>query len=447
MIETITPAGCGGRRRQLVALAWFAAGAVLSAATIGALAGWGGAFVGRPVARAGAATVALLAVAGALASRRLLPQRTAQVPEPWRRERLLWQWSSGYGAILGAGFLTYQPLAAAWVAIAASAGLASPLAGATAMAAYALGRVAMVAAPNVGRHPRAGSVVARERPARLGAILIFVVGSCVFAGQALGAARPPEIDATATGSVVALTRIVGAKTFVILRRSGHPSVVLAGASQPSLDGPRLAVRDSEGIRVLDWATGRTLVRIRGRVTTPALSWPRMAFRRRAGNQWLLIVRDLRTRSVRTLDRRPLGVDLGRPAIRGRLVAWHVTSATESLLLAAEADGRVRVVLRSTTRVAHSPAIGNARLAWVEDDAACSRVLAGPISGGPSILVAARPRTTGVFWNVHLGKGATSVTVWQPARGTARIARFPIGRGPIDGCALTASRTPLPPISG
>ena len=447
MVETITPAVCGGRRGQLVAFVWFSVGAGASAATFGALVGWVGAAAGRSAALGAASLVALLATVGFLSARRLLPQLAWQVPESWRRSRPSWQWGTGYGAILAVGILTYQPLGAAWVAIAASATLTSPHAGATAMLAFAAGRLVMVVIPNVGPLPRSGPVVACGRHSQRLAIVAFLVGTMVFASEgAMGAGRPPEIDATASGSVVALTRIVEGGTTVIIRRSGYPTRVIAGASQPALDGPRLAVRDRDGIRVLDWTTGRTIARIRGRATTPALAWPRIAFRRREGNHWTLVVRDLRARTVRVLDRRPIEVDLGRPAIRGRLVAWHVTSRAQSMVLVADVLGAAKVVLRSTTRVARNPALGNSRLAWIEVDAECSRVLAAPLVGGPVSLVAALPRAQGLFWNVHLGRGTAIVTRWQPDDGTAQIRRFSLAQGPIEGCALGAPRSRLPAIT-
>ena len=445
MIETITPAGCGGRRRQHAALAWFSAGAMVAAASVGFVAGVCGAVAGRRVALAVAVVVTFLAIAGQATGGRWLPQRRAQVPEAWRRTRPLWQWSSGYGAILGVGALTYQPFAAAWVALAAAASLSSPYAGVAAMVAFAVGRTVMVIVPTAGQSPRVGSVVSRGRLARILVAPTFAAGMFAFAGQAVGAIRPPEIDGTASGSVVAVTRVGKDQTVVIIRRPDHPSRVIVGASQPSLEGSRLAVRDSEGIRVLDWATGRTIARIRGRVTSPALAWPRIAFRRREGNRWLLVARDLSLRTVRILDSRPLDIDLGRPAMRGDLVVWHVTSARESVLVASRYDGAPFVVLRSTTRVASSPTLGNTRLAWIEDDATCSRVVAGPVDGGPVTLVAATARTKGVYWNVHLGRGTASVTLWRADLGTARILRFPLDRGPIDGCTLTSPRDALPPI--
>src|SRR3954451_8370359 len=119
MVATITPAGCGSRRRQLLAASLFSAGALAAAALIGGLAGLAGAALGAarwPLAAALLALLACLREAGAL--RLPVPQARWQVPERWRRELPLPVWSAGYGAGLGLGLVTYQPVATFWVALA-----------------------------------------------------------------------------------------------------------------------------------------------------------------------------------------------------------------------------------------------------------------------------------------------------------------------------------------
>src|SRR5690348_10285596 len=124
MIATITPAGCGSRHRQRAALALFAAGATLAAAALGGAAGAAGAVLGRREAlllAVGIAALATLRETGLL--RAGVPQRRRQVPERWRSELPLPAWSFGYGAGLGAGVLTHQPVATLWAALAGAAAL------------------------------------------------------------------------------------------------------------------------------------------------------------------------------------------------------------------------------------------------------------------------------------------------------------------------------------
>ena len=133
MLETFTPAVCGSRKRQIVAQALFAVAAVAAAARA------------RPRARvrreprsapaqavlAAAALARWLAAAarepGSCVSR--FPQARRQVPDRWRFELPLPVWATGYGAGLGAGFFTFQPVSTFWVACAGALALARPAAG------------------------------------------------------------------------------------------------------------------------------------------------------------------------------------------------------------------------------------------------------------------------------------------------------------------------------
>jgi hypothetical protein len=147
MVETITPDVCGSRRRQAGALLFFALGALAASACVGAVLGLAGSRIDAwalPVA-------ALFALVGAAReggfTRLPLPQSRRQVPEPWRFTLPLPAWAAGYGAGLGLGFLTYQPVATFWVACAAAVALGRPLAGAVCFAAYGVGRSLLLFLP------------------------------------------------------------------------------------------------------------------------------------------------------------------------------------------------------------------------------------------------------------------------------------------------------------
>src|SRR5918992_1317510 len=129
MVETFTPAVCGSRARQRAAAALFALAAVATAAVLGA-------------------ALALLAAGREAGLLRLpLPQSRRQVPESWRFELPLPVWATGYGAGLGAGFLTYQPVATFWVACAGALALARPLPAALCFALYGAGRAVTLVWP------------------------------------------------------------------------------------------------------------------------------------------------------------------------------------------------------------------------------------------------------------------------------------------------------------
>src|SRR5262245_13524030 len=124
MVETFTPAVCGSRPRQRLAIALFAVAAILASAFLGATLGLLGSLVGTRPALIGAVTLAFVALLREAGIVRLpVPQSRRQVPERWQYELPLPLWSSGYGAGLGIGFLTFQPVATFWVACAAALAL------------------------------------------------------------------------------------------------------------------------------------------------------------------------------------------------------------------------------------------------------------------------------------------------------------------------------------
>src|SRR6266545_3712471 len=145
MVETFTPAVCGSRRRQRLALTGFAVGAVAASALVGAALGAVGALLGTQLAFLVAALALLAAAREAGIVRLPLPQLRRQVPERWRSELPLPVWSVGYGIGLGLGFLTFQPVATFWVACAAAVALGKPLAAGLCFAAYGAGRALMAA--------------------------------------------------------------------------------------------------------------------------------------------------------------------------------------------------------------------------------------------------------------------------------------------------------------
>ena len=89
-----------------------------------------------------------------------LPQLRQQVPERWRRDWPLPAWSAAYGAGLGAGFLTFQPVATFWVACGAALALGRPLLAACCFALYGAGRALMAVGPR-RREPDGAAAVER----------------------------------------------------------------------------------------------------------------------------------------------------------------------------------------------------------------------------------------------------------------------------------------------
>ena len=207
MVETITPAGCGSRRRYRIALALFALGALLASAALGALLGLLGAGLDRTLALAVVAALALVAAAREIG---LLPGPVpggrGQVPERWRREWPLPAWWLAYGAGLGLGLLTRLPVTTFLVACAGALALGDPAVSAACLALFGLGRALMVMLPTMRRADPAASVgrlAARSRLVRpVNALALVAVAALVgdvagarpgAAGRAAGRLRPGRL--------------------------------------------------------------------------------------------------------------------------------------------------------------------------------------------------------------------------------------------------------------
>jgi hypothetical protein len=149
MVETITPAVHGGRRKRYwVSVAIHTLGAAGSAALLGALLGGAGALVGAPWGYAGPLAVAI--VASAYALRELagvpipVPDRHRQVPDWWRTFFSPHISALLYGLGLGLGFLTFLSFGTFVVVALAALVSGDPLVGVMICAPFGAARAAAV---------------------------------------------------------------------------------------------------------------------------------------------------------------------------------------------------------------------------------------------------------------------------------------------------------------
>jgi cytochrome c biogenesis protein CcdA len=450
MVETVTPAVCGSRKRQLLALGLFALGAVASAAALGAVLGLVGAAIGT-----GAALVAavVLAVLGALREagvvRFRIPQSRRQVPERWRSELPLPVWSTGYGAGLGLGFLTYQPVATFWVACAAALALGRPVAGAVAFGLYGVGRAAVLLLPvRRGADPAAiveGLAGRRRTLLRVNAVALGAC-ACLLAAAPVSAARVmplgpgDHMDPSAHGAGFAYTSRVGATPRVVVRPlGGGAKVVFRNAESPALDGRFLAYQDSRGIRVVRWRIAAQVTRLRGRLQKPALDWPWLVFRKYYGHQvarpnrpdhagherYTLHLRNLKNGAQRRLAFVGNGGEIGRPSILGKRIAWHVAGENGSRIVLYRISTRSKKILfRSRIALLSNPAITRDRIVWTRDLPGGSILFTRKLRGGSTRALASveRPGSDFWFWTTELFGGRAYVTRWDTRRGVSRILR-------------------------
>ena len=435
MIETITPAGCGGRKRHVIALAIFTVAAVAAAALLGAALGALGAAASplRTFAVALVASLALLGVARALAGSGVrVPEIARQVPESWRRTLPLPVWSAGYGAGLGVGLLTHQVVFTFWIALAAIIALGSPPAGALCLGLFGAGRAAMVIAPtlsgDVGR-ARALSLMARShRPVALLNAAVGIVVALALVPQVALAADPPlgagQTDPAASGRAVARTVLSDGESRVVLTVRGRRPIVFEGARHPALNSRLVAYTREGGITVNDWLRGgREVFRLNGPVEKPALSWPWMAYvRNRAGSSSLELMNIPRgtRRVIATATRRD---DLGRPALRAGWLSWHFATGRRSQVWVSNVRrlSRRTLIASSATAIHVNPSVTRSHIAWVEQRAATSRLLLRRIDGrGRTRQLARVIGGDRIFWTTALTARRAYVTRWTLRGRRARV---------------------------
>ena len=424
MVETFTPAVCGSRARQRAAAALFALAAVATAAVLGALLALLGAALGADRAVLAAAALALLAAGREAGLLRLpLPQSRRQVPESWRFELPLPVWATGYGAGLGAGFLTYQPVATFWVACAGALALARPLPAALCFALYGAGRAVTLVWPR-RRSADAVETVERivaRRPALLRANVAGLAGCAALlalAPTAEGARVTSGMDPSATVGATAVAKQGGS---VVIRRRG-PDVVVPNASQPSIDRGLLAYVDGNGIKVIRWADGTEVARITGAVSHPSLSWPLLAFRRDTSHTSRLVLRNLRTGSTRQITKVKRKHDLGRPSLRPPRLAWHLTTRRVSRIYYAKLSSRPRILIQSKVSLVRDPALTDKRLVWTTTRSGRAYLRVRHLRTG-SVRTIGRLRSRKVgYWTTALTGKTAYVTRWSLATRGATVYR-------------------------
>jgi hypothetical protein len=433
MVETFTPAVCGSRRRQWLALTGFAFGAVGMSALVGAALGEIGAALGAELSLvvAGIALVAAAREAGLVSFP--LPQLRRQVPERWRFELPLPVWSVGYGAGLGAGFLTFQPVATFWVACAAAVALANPLAAAFCFAAFGAGRALMTAWPRRGHEDPTSAVeglVRRRRLLLAANVTVLVVCAGLLAAPTAGASTSQEVgsgfDPSARGTVLGRAQMDSGARKVLVEPAGGSPVVVSSAWSPSVDGNRLAYVDSRGIKVIDWSTGAPIVQVDGAVSRPALDWPLLAFVRTGASYKRLIVADFSNLGAPT-ERQITKVgrmnDLGRPSLASGRIAWHkVMTVGSQVYLQVLATGKRTTVARSKIAVLANPSLSSTRIVWVKQFSRSCALFTRRFDSRTTKRIYRTTRKTRLLWTTALTGRTAYVTQWSQKTGASTLIR-------------------------
>jgi hypothetical protein len=435
MVETFTPAVCGGRVRQRLALAAFAVGALVAAACVGALLGLAGSLVGTRGALIGAAALALLAALREAGLVRLpVPQSRRQVPDRWRSELPLPLWSAGYGAGLGVGFLTFQPVSTFWVACAGAIALGDPVPAALCFALYGAGRALMTAWPRRRQADPAAAVerlVSRRALVSWANVIVLVVCAVLLAAAPASGATVVSLgtgfDPSADGTTLARAQMVtGGSEVLVQPPDPDPEVQIQPAAAPGLDGDLLAYSDASGIRVVNWRTGANVAHIAGPATEPALDWPLLAFRRDDASYDRLVLADLTNPGNPTVQEIAAVVaanDLGRPSLRYGRLAWHRIRARDSAVVVLTlASGRRQVIASSKRWMLSNPAVSRSRIAWVEQRPGASYLRLRRLDRTRVQTIATVKGRSRFLWTSALEGLNAYVTRWSPGSAQATLLR-------------------------
>ncbi len=263
-------------------------------------------------------------------------------------------------------------------------------------------------------------MLSHRAPSLVAALALLGLTASAALGQGQGVSGVH--DPAASGRVVAVAVLGADGPAVVVRSPGAPPVRYEGARSPALDGGLLAYADATGLRVVRWRTGEEVARLDGPFTKPAIDWPRLAYVRVGRSGQRLGLFDARTRRGRTVASVGRGTDLGRPALRGGFIAWHVAAGRRSEIRVASVRRPTggRLVASSVTGLQVNPSLASGRILWVEQAASTSYLRLRRLSGGPIRTLVTVRGPGRILWTTALGAGRAYVTRWAPTRGRGEV---------------------------
>jgi hypothetical protein len=376
MVDTLAPHGYAGRlRTTLVACATFAAGALAGGvATFGGLALLGRSLgAGGTAAIAVAAAVALAAAAGEARGARIVPQVRRQVPESWRRVLPLPLAAGLYGILLGLGFTTFILTFAVWALAGVSIALGDPALGLLVGLGFGIGRtlpVVILAPLSMTERGAAAHAAMAERPAilrTLRAADAAALAACAAAlwaapAQAASVFAVPATDPSADGSLVAFQE-PGAGG--VLARPGNRQA--APGPHPAIGGGKLAWLGQGTVEVRSQSDPAYAVSLPVAADAVAVSAGWVAWRTTEDGLDVLVANTLppAAPAPRVVARGTPATTLGRPALAGDRLLFHVAGASRARIDQVRlATGR-RTTLRSAPRaLLLNPSSDGRRLLYV-----------------------------------------------------------------------------------
>jgi hypothetical protein len=335
-------------------------------------------------------TAAVLAVAAAVVELRggaVFPQIRRQVPEHWRRVLPLPLASGLYGILLGLGFTTFVLTFAFWALVGVSFLFATPALGLATGVAFGLGRalpvalIAPIAHRDSGRRivdamaqrPRTLSALRRVEAVGLVAIAVSASVTDASAATRLGAGTDP----TVAGGVLVWTSPTGG-----IQQQEDGTGTTSVPPHSVVGGSLIAWRDGTLVHVARLAdmTEVLAVDVPG-VDAVAISDEWLVTRARIGSTDALTVRALATpTAARTITTARRPTQLGRPALDGSRLVYHVSARASSRIAEYDlATSTSRILRRSTSQLVANPSILGGELAYVRQTSLAQVVEVGPLT--------------------------------------------------------------------
>jgi hypothetical protein len=377
--------------RGLAARAAFALGALAGGVvTFGGLSLIGSALgAGGPAALTAAALVAVAAAAGEARGLRIVPQIRRQVPESWRRILPLPVASAGYGVLLGLGFTTFVLSFAVWALAAVCVAVGDPQLGLVVGLAFGAGRAlpVVVLAPGGALHAAMAERPSIYRSLRLAdAVALLACAGALAASDASAATRihiPGATDPASAGGVLVWHQAGGTGQ---INRNGRTDA-LPGIL-PTLGAGLVGWRDGENLTFADPVT----LAVRHSVHAPGIGpfafgerWVAWLAARPEGGDALLarsLTDPAATDRVVAVTDPP--ASLGRPAITGDKVLYHVAGRAGSRIVENDLAAGTRRVVRTRQRaLLVNPSVFGDRIAYVRATYQRQELLLGPLASGSS----------------------------------------------------------------
>jgi hypothetical protein len=314
-----------------------------------------------------------------------------QVPESWRRVLPLPLAAGLYGILLGLGFTTFILSFAVWALAGVSIALGDPALGLLVGLGFGIGRTlpVVILAPlaDTDRGAEAHAAMA-ERPAILRALRAADAAALAACAAALWAAPAqaatvfavPATDPSADGALIAFQE-PGAGGVLARPGSRQP----APGPHPAVGGGKLAWIGDGTVEIRSQADPAYVLSLPAAADSLAVSGGWVAWRGQDQDRDALFASPLppAAPAVRVVTRAAAGTTLGRPALTGDRLLFHVAGASRGRIVQVRLATSTRTTLRSALgALLLNPSSDGRRLLYVRSTFQRQQLRIGPLRARP-----------------------------------------------------------------